>query len=103
MMDRCLKGVTQKRNEHLHSRIWRICLKHHNATKRMVDSATAIAINTHNVGYVASHLADHVVTEWTMSMMKYLTAKDKKMNDESPLQEDEEQETSRTSARVLIR
>lgn len=50
MMTRCLQGITQNRNEHLHSRIWRICPKHRNASKMLVDFATATAVCNYNVG-----------------------------------------------------
>lgn len=80
MMNKCLKGVTQNRNEHLHSRVWKLCSKHLCATKRMVHFATATAATNYNVGYVASHLGERLGIEWTTSMMTHLTAKDKRMD-----------------------
>lgn len=80
MMTRCLKGVTQNRNEHFHSRVWRLCTKHLCATKRKVVFAAATAASTYNAGYVASHLVERLGTEWTTSMKNYLSHKDKRMD-----------------------
>ena len=50
LLKKCLAGLTQNRNEHLHSRIWRICPKHRNASPRMIRFATATAIANYNAG-----------------------------------------------------
>ncbi|XP_076045369.1 uncharacterized protein LOC143027746 [Oratosquilla oratoria] len=83
MMNRCLQGITQNRNEHLHSRVWRICPKHRNASKMLVDFATATAVCNYNVGYSESNLAGLLGIESTLSMEKYLQNLDKMMD--SPL------------------
>ncbi|KAK3849062.1 hypothetical protein Pcinc_044169 [Petrolisthes cinctipes] len=80
MMSRCIQGMTQNRNEHLHSRVWRLCPKHRNASKRMVDFATATAVCNYNVGYVNSSLMETLGIEYTTSIDKYLVAKDKAMD-----------------------
>ncbi|KAK4304562.1 hypothetical protein Pmani_023443 [Petrolisthes manimaculis] len=80
MMSRCLEGLTQNRNEHLHSRIWKVCPKHRSASKRMVDFATATAVCTYNMGYIGSNFTtDLLGIEYTVSMDNYLKAKDAKM------------------------
>ncbi|KAK3871386.1 hypothetical protein Pcinc_023463 [Petrolisthes cinctipes] len=80
LMSRCLKGLTQNRNEHLHSRIWRICPKHRNAYKRSVDFATATATCNYNVGHHESNLTHLFGIEYTYSMDKYLKDKDSFMD-----------------------
>lgn len=80
MMQKCMRGLTQNRNEHIHSRIWRLCPKHRPATKRMVDFATATAVSIFNVGYLKSNLADSLGIKSSASMLKYLAKKDKGMN-----------------------
>ncbi|KAK3873732.1 hypothetical protein Pcinc_021268 [Petrolisthes cinctipes] len=80
MMSRCIQGMTQNRNEHLHSRVWRLCPKHRNASKRMIDFATATAVCNYNVGYVNSSLMETLGIEYTTSIDKYLVAKDKAMD-----------------------
>ncbi|XP_037799808.1 uncharacterized protein LOC119594791 [Penaeus monodon] len=80
MMNRCLQGITQNRNEHLHSRIWRICPKHRNASKMLVDFATATAVCNYNVGYSESNLVGLLGIESTLSMEKYLQNMDKMMD-----------------------
>ncbi|KAK3887038.1 hypothetical protein Pcinc_008803 [Petrolisthes cinctipes] len=80
MMSRCLQGLTQNRNEHLHSRIWKVSPKHRCASKRMVDFATATAVCTYNVGYIGSNFTDLLGIEYTVSMDKYLKAKDASMD-----------------------
>lgn len=80
MINQCLQGITQKRNEHLHSGIWRICPKHRNASKMLVDFAAANAVCNNNVGYSESNLAGLQGIESTLSMEKYLQNKDKTMD-----------------------
>ena len=80
LMTRCLQGMTQNRNEHLHSRIWRICPKHRNASKMIVDFACATAVCNYNVGYSASSLTGILGIESTLSMEKYLQTQDVAMD-----------------------
>ncbi|MPC52608.1 hypothetical protein E2C01_046480 [Portunus trituberculatus] len=47
----CLAGLIQNMNEDLHSRIWKICPKHKNASPRMMSFAIATAIANYNAGY----------------------------------------------------
>lgn len=67
--------MIQNRNEHLHSRVWNICPKHRNASKRIVDFTTATAISNYNVGYVGSSVTEILGIEYTVAMDKYLIAK----------------------------
>ena len=76
MMMRCLKGFTQNQNESLHARIWRICPKHRNATKRMLDFATATAVSNYNMGYAASYLPTKLGIESNANLESYLKKQD---------------------------
>lgn len=80
MMSRCIKGLTQNRNEHLHSRIWRLCPKHRNASPRMIKFATATAIANYNAGYLGSNFNHLLGIDFTTSMETYLKERDKKMD-----------------------
>lgn len=73
MMMRCLRGKTQNPNESLHHRIWRYCPKHKNATKKMVDFATAQAVSNFNPGYLSSDLCNRLGVNFTDKNYKYLT------------------------------
>ncbi|KAK3882886.1 hypothetical protein Pcinc_012755 [Petrolisthes cinctipes] len=75
-MSRCLQGLTQNRNEHLHSRIWKMCHKHRSVFKRSVDFATATATCNYNVGYLESNLTHLLGIQYTHAMDKYLKHKD---------------------------
>lgn len=80
MMQRCLRGLTQNPNESFHSRIWRYCPKHVNATKKKLDFATAHATCDYNVGYVSSNLHQLLGLPYTSILHTYLERKDKLMN-----------------------
>ena len=51
VMRKCMKGMTQNRNEHLHSKIWKITLKHRGASPRIIKFAATTAVALHNAGY----------------------------------------------------
>lgn len=76
LMTKCLKGMTQNRNEHLHARISRICPKNKNASKTSVDFATATVVCDYNVGHTASDLSVRFGIGPTMSQEQYLKKKD---------------------------
>ena len=76
MMKRCLQGLTQNRNEHLHLRIWKFATNNKNASRNIVEFATATAVCNYNVGYAASNLAGILGIESTTAMEKYIKAKD---------------------------
>lgn len=80
MMNKCMKGMTQNRNEHLHSRIWKITPKHRNASPRMVKFAAATAVATYNAGYETGFFSSLLNIEFTASMQAYLQGKDKEMD-----------------------
>lgn len=80
MMSRCIKGLTQNRNEHLHSRIWRLCPKHRNASPRMIKFATVTAIANYNAGYLGSNFNHLLGIDFTTSMETYLKERDNKMD-----------------------
>ena len=80
MMERCLKGMTQNRNESLHSRIWKMCPKHKNTSRMYVEFATATAVGHYNCGYERSNLCDVLGIEVPSEFMKYLKRKDKVMD-----------------------
>lgn len=80
LLKKCLAGLTQNRNEHLHSRIWRICPKHRNASPRMIRFATATAIANYNAGYIGSNINHLLGVELTTSMEAYLQQKDETMD-----------------------
>ena len=76
MMERCMKGMTQNRNESLHSRVWKICPKHKNVSKLFVDFASATAVMHYNVGYEMSNLCDIFGMESPSGLVRYLKKKD---------------------------
>lgn len=80
MMTRCLRGKTQNPNESLHHRIWRYCPKHKNATKEMLDFATAQAVSNFNGGYLSSDLCSKLGVAFTDKNYKYLTKENTKMD-----------------------
>lgn len=80
MMLKCLRGKTQNPNESLHSRIWRYCPKHKNATANMLQFATCQAVANYNVGYVESNLHQLLGIPYTKANHKYLKAQDAAMN-----------------------
>ncbi|KAK4321309.1 hypothetical protein Pmani_007885 [Petrolisthes manimaculis] len=80
LMSRCLQGLTQNRNEHLHSRIWKMCHKHRSVYKRSVDLATATATCNYNVGYLESNFTHLFGIQYTHAMDKYLKHKDSSMD-----------------------
>lgn len=79
MMIKCLRGKTQNPNESLHGRIWRICPKHKNANKPMLDFAIAQATANYNWGYEASCIDALLGVKHTTSINKYLKKQNVKM------------------------
>lgn len=80
MMKRCLQGLTQNPNESFHSRVWRYCPKHINATKTKLEFSVAVATSEYNVGYVASNVNNLLGLEYTQVFDKHLKEKDKMMD-----------------------
>ena len=60
LLDRCLKGKNQNKNEALHSKIW----YHHNKAKftglKRVNFLTQLTLLNHNFGYVANTFLQHL-------------------------------------------
>ena len=84
MMKRCLQGLTQNPNESFHSRIWKYCPKHFNATKRKLNFAAAVATADYNVGYIASNLHQRLGVMYTQTLHDHLIKKDKTMDKPRP-------------------
>ena len=80
MMERCLKGMTQNRNESLHSRIWKLCPKHKNKSRLYIEFTTATTVGHYNAGYESSNLCDVFGMETSSEFIKYLKRKDKAMD-----------------------
>lgn len=56
VMMKCMWEKNQNPNESLRRRIWEYCLKHKNASKEMLDFATATDTAFYNAGYVGSNI-----------------------------------------------
>ncbi|KAK8373790.1 hypothetical protein O3P69_014950 [Scylla paramamosain] len=63
-----------------HPAIWRYCSKHKNATKEMLDFATAQAVSNFNGGYLSSDLCSKLGVAFTDKNYKYLTKENTKMD-----------------------
>ena len=75
-----MKGMTQNRNEHLHSKIWKITLKHRGASPRIIKFAATTAVALHNAGYEGGFFSALLNTDLTSSMQAYLQRMDKNMD-----------------------
>ncbi|MPD01864.1 hypothetical protein E2C01_097409 [Portunus trituberculatus] len=80
MMLKCLAGRTQNRNESLHSITWRICPKHKNVNKPMLDFATAQAVANYNTGYANSYLDSIMGIPRATAVHKLLKEQDRRMD-----------------------
>ena len=80
MMLKCLVGRTQNPNESLHSRKWRICPKHKNANKPMLDFAAAQAVANYNTGHTNSCLDSIMGIPRTKALHKILKEQDRRMD-----------------------
>lgn len=80
MTMKCLHGKTQNPNESFHSRICRLCPKHKNANKPILDFAAAQATANYNWEYEASYLNTILLVEHTEIINKYLRSQDSRMN-----------------------
>ncbi|XP_066946996.1 uncharacterized protein [Macrobrachium rosenbergii] len=80
LLEACLHGQTQNRNESLHSRLWRYCPKSKNGSKRIIDFAAAQDVANYNAGYTASHLDYYFGFPRTEISSAYLARMDANMD-----------------------
>ena len=81
LLIRCLRGKTQNPNEHVHSRVWRMCPKHKNVKLRYVDFAAAQAVCNYNIGHEESNLCNLLGLPFTKILLQCLQQQDKRMNE----------------------
>ncbi|KAK3883818.1 hypothetical protein Pcinc_011881 [Petrolisthes cinctipes] len=76
MMMKCMRGKTPNTNESLHSRIWKYCSNHKNATKPILDFVVATATAAYNTGYVASNINKLLGIPYSKHLNNHLKALD---------------------------
>ena len=60
LLERCLKGQNQNRNESLHAKLWLKCSKAKFAGMKRVVFACCVTVIEHNFGYEANDFLSHL-------------------------------------------